>query len=142
MKRYALKASDITMVLLIFWSALYLWFNRPKNPDNYMVINQVHVADFERGVNPVVVYDREVKQEFIAEWVAKIYPINSDETVCQGSGRNHYKPGMKHKSVTLQWFLENDCFYELPRGDYHVKTTWLTGDNVLMSNVSNVFTVW
>lgn len=81
-------------------------------------VRTIDVASTPQGVDPVVVYDREIRKEFDGEWIVEVVRTNDKFTICTGSGKNHYEPKDKlpDAGVTLSWLVGKDC--KLPKGQY------------------------
>lgn len=105
-----------------------------------MVVNDTAVGD-----TPILVVERAINQEFVAEWTVTVRSVTNEGlvTVCHGRGRDHYSPGARLPSpMSLNWWIgNNNCHLTL--GRYRVDTSWeIIGEtNRIIRSNSNIFTV-
>lgn len=126
-------------------------------PSAWFQVHEVFVPDFTEGENPMILYDRIIREEFRGFFVVEVQRQLENGlwfADCSGSGVNDYTPedalpqaaDTPGNYVTLDWFINragSPCrpepgeyrlrtSYELSRPNWPVKTTL---------NISNVFTI-
>lgn len=119
----------------------------PENPNDWFVVKQIYVPDHKQGANPLVVYDRVVKQRFKAAWVVEVQTLGPNRkatNVCSGSGRSDYSPSetLPEIGVRWDWYIGKAC--NVPPGRYRLFTTWdieTPSGIVTLDVLSNVFEV-
>lgn len=143
MTRNALKVHDWFLIASAL-IALLMFFNRATerdlDPENFMVVNKIYIPDFYSWEDPVIVYDRTVVRDFVADWDVEVYQVGDKTHSCKGAGKaGEYKRGDDVSGNTLGWYVGKDCFYN--PGDYLARTRWTLGNGVVIHNTSNVFIV-
>jgi hypothetical protein len=116
------------------WAALiaagWLWVllqaSFHGDPDDWFVVGAIHVDDVELGQEPVVRYDRWIKQDFRGTWSVEINEVTSDgfQVVCSSTGGSNYKPtDVKPAAYPLAKFIGRACPLE-PGKSYSVDAIW------------------
>lgn len=122
-------------------------YTRSMLPNNrFMEIKTMIVNDTLVGDTPILVFERVINQEFVAEWTVTVRSVTNEGlvTVCHGRGRDHYSPaGRLPNPVSLNWWLGNNSC-RLPLGKYRIDTSWeIIGEtNRIIRAGSNIFTVY
>jgi hypothetical protein len=93
----------------------------------WLVVNEVYVPDFEEGKPPMVLYDREIHENFDAFWIVEVQRKTVGglwSSVCSGNGVNEYDPAevIPNNTVSWDWYINAKC--EVPPGTYRLKTTY------------------
>lgn len=90
---------------------------------DFFVVRNISVPDFIEDTDPMVVYDRTIKEVFNATWTLEVISTVPGENyaVCTGSGVNHYTPDkeLPKEGVRLSWLLGKDC--GLRAGQYTIQ---------------------
>ncbi len=149
-----MKHASTILAIIIGIGIVYAWdwFDRAARnaepPENWYVVRNIYVADFEEGnTQAPVIYDREIRRPFFGEWIVEIHPVGRQENACPGStGKSHYEPKdeLPASGVTLDWYLGKPC--ALRAGQYVMRTYWkIQAANYPQKEVtftSNVFSVY
>lgn len=98
--------------------------------DEWFEVTELFVPDHEQGENPLLAYDRVVKEEFRGFWVVEVKSRDAYETdgrfftACSGNGASDYGPDavIDPSKVTWSWFIGRSC--EVPPGVYRLEVTW------------------
>jgi hypothetical protein len=89
-------------------------------------MRNIAVPDFIEGTDPLITYAREIRKQFIAQWIVEVHPVGAKEnyTICTGSGINNYEPFevIPENGTTLSWFIGKQC--NLGPGKYILDATW------------------
>lgn len=98
--------------------------NRNKPIDEWFNIRQLEVAPITPlGSFPVVVFDRTVGQEFVADWSMEIQSVEGDEfkMFCRASGIKKYEVNevLNNQGELISWFTEN-----FPKCE-HIRIHWV-----------------
>jgi hypothetical protein len=93
----------------------------------YLEPIQLVVPDHVAGSNPVLFYDREIRQDFVGQWIVEMQRIQADGSpisICTGSGTNLYSPEktQPEEGTTLSWFMGKLC--AVPAGTYRLVANW------------------
>jgi hypothetical protein len=95
-------------------------------PEEWFVVRNVAVPDFIEGTDPLISYAREIRKQFVAQWIVEVHPVGVKDNfaICTGSGVNNYEPfeQMPENGVTLSWFIGKNC--NLKQGKYILDATW------------------
>ena len=113
-------------VFLAIWFGLSAKWKDAAPSTDFFEVNRLYVADFVQDDDPILSYDRTIKQKFFGTWAAEIYDAASKERTipaCFGDGSRIYNPGDEPPvPVTLKWFIDKDCHLE--PGQYIVEVVW------------------
>jgi hypothetical protein len=146
---------DLAYILVIGASLMWLTgqvqqYRRDTAPaSDYFVVNQIGIPNFTLGENPVVLYDREVKQAFSGSFTAEIQDAANLNVICPSTKTFNYDPAkqLPREGVTLSWLMYReplpDC--KPPVGTYRVEICWtinrIDAVPVRMCEHSNTFSV-
>jgi len=128
--------------------------NRNKPIDEWFNIRQLEVAPITPlGSFPVVVFDRTVGQEFVADWSMEIQSVEGDEfkMFCRASGIKKYEVNevLNNQGELISWFTENFPKCEHIKdtlGRYRIVVKWKMdrGNSYYdyeLEKISNVFEI-
>jgi hypothetical protein len=94
--------------------------------DHWFTVRSVTIPDFTVGTDPLIQYDRQIRQPFNGTWNVEIHPVGgeADYALCNGSGISFYEPKetLPKAGVTLSWFVGKEC--KLPEGQYIAQMHW------------------
>ena len=135
------------IIILVVGYGAIANFTRSIVPNShFMEIKTMIVNDTRTGVSPILVVERFIKQEFVAEWTVTVREVSDAglSVVCVGRGRSHYSPKtLLPNPISLDWWIgHNTC--NLTPGRYRLDTSWeIIGETnrVIRSN-SNIFQVY
>ena len=147
MKNYSYWLQGVLLAFLVWFGSIYAYDSyKSAIPVSDFFIAKVEIPDMKVGENPIIVYDRKIKKNFIGTFHAEIKSVENIITVCAGS-----VSGIKYDTtdkldpskVTLEWFLGKTC--NLSPGQYFIETTWtINNENwptKYYTNTSNIFEV-
>lgn len=139
-----------------FWSliivagfAVILWASTfYQDPDDWMVVEKVHVFDAVAGTSPNMEVNRKIVQPFRGTWLAEVNKRGQYgwTAVCSASGTNYYEPKDNlPDDIDLDWWTyPTKC--PLGPGEYRVETVWTIRVPHLypleVMNTSNEFRVY
>lgn len=121
----------VAMVLFSFgqWA---LWLYRSNLPVSNIFTASVAVPDFYSGDNPLVTYDREIKESFLGDFTVEVKGITTNTSECTGG-----LPGVAYdkgeltdpKITTLRWYVvphtgKGPCLENLKPGQYYLETNY------------------
>lgn len=110
--------------LLVVPQVQQYWYDAQPN-DDFLIVRSV--APTSGGLDEiVVVYDRAVKQPFIATYTVKVYSVNRDGNqiaVCVGSNTISYTPRDGQVVMKLEQFIGDEC--KLQSGTYFLEIIWV-----------------
>jgi len=113
-------------VFLVIWFGLSAKWKDAAPSTDFFEVNRLYVADFVQGDDPILSYDRTIKQKFFGTWAAEIYDATLKERTipaCFGDGSRIYDASDEPPiPVTLKWFIDKDCHLE--PGQYIVEVVW------------------
>ena len=139
-------AAIVGTIALIAWFSYSDAAKQAVPATDFFTVRELNIPDYVEGQDPVVVYDRTIKQEFLGTFVVEIHKADptANYAVCSNSAVRTYKTGEKRpETVTLKWFVDRDC--GLTPGQYVIETTWKIEaegyPDKEYSAVSNVFRV-
>lgn len=127
MKRFANFAVAALVVFPIFlvWDWMQERSRAAIPASEWFEVKQTFVPDHMAGEDPDVIYKRNIKKAFTADWFVAIYPASSpDEIACSGSARWRYRP-QKHppnSKMALSKYVGERC--NLPPDRYFGLTRW------------------
>lgn len=115
--------------------------------ETWLYIRNVAVPDHIEGENPVITYDRDIRRNVRASWVAEVHSVTPEGLflTCTGNGTNSYKVNerLPEAGVSLEWFMGKNC--DLKAGRYIIETEWFLHidgyPEKVTSFVSNPFSV-
>lgn len=106
-----------------------LWQEKSREltpADNWFVIRGVTIPDFVVGTDPVVQFNRVIRQPFDGSWSISIHQVGSDMDypICFNSSTNFYDatPGIPKTAIPLSIFMGKEC--ALPVGQYIAQINW------------------
>lgn len=144
----AVVGIGIAVALMVSTEGIRQWWRNSEPIENWVDMRSVFVPDHVINQEALVVYDRDIKKPFIADWTVKAVPIDESPTfICEASGKKDYVAGdtnLPDAGITLEYiFRAHPCKWE--PGDYLLKTTWIVKrpgyNDVLIRRNSNVFRV-
>jgi len=147
MKIYSHWLQGVLLAFLVWFGSIYAYDSYKSTiPASDFFTAKVEVPDMKVGDNSIIVYDREIKKDFIGTFHAEIKSVENIITVCDGDGS-----GIKYDSsdkldpskVTLEWFIGKKC--NLLPGQYYLETTWVINNEnwptKYYTSISNIFEV-
>jgi hypothetical protein len=144
-----LAVAIVIAIGVIYFSNLSIQQYRATIPPNaWIAINEVFVPDYAAGEDPLIIYDRTVRQNFSGLWVVEVQREEPDalfSPVCVGTGATNYSTDvvLPERRVALSWYIGKDC--NLKPGRYRLRSTWTIQmpdwPEKKTSNTSNIFTV-
>lgn len=114
----------------------------------WFVVNEVFVPDHEYGTNPLMVYDRSIKEDFRGFWIVEVQRLGREglwSNECSGSGTSDYDitDFIVGNQVKWGWFIGRPC--AVSPGDYRLRIGWtlrrLGWPEKELAAFSNTFTV-
>lgn len=114
----------------------------------WFVVNEIYVPDHGSGSNPLMIYDRVIRENFRGFWVVEVQSVNPNglfQNVCSGFGTNDYDTSeiIVDDKVRWVWFVGREC--AVPAGDYRLRVSYTLKKPGWPEKevwaVSNVFTV-
>ena len=125
---------ELAVAFIIMASALYVtdYIQQRSRADvpaaNWFTVNDIYIPDFKLGENPVMTYDRTIKEPFRGFWVIELERFLPDgRTVleCSGSGVNDYEVTdyIPENTVSFEWFIGKRCDL-IPPGSYRIRGSW------------------
>jgi len=113
-------------IFLAIWFGLSARWKDAAPSTDFFEVNRLSIPDFVQDENPILSYDRTIKQKFFGTWVVEIYDAKSVErsvAACYGDGSSIYDASDALPiPVTLKWFIDKDC--HLVPGQYIVEVVW------------------
>lgn len=115
---------------------------------SWFVVNEVFVPDHARGVNPDLVYDRLIRENFVAFWIVEVQKVSSEglfQTECSGFGTNEYNRDEVLENNLMSWvqLIGRECV--VPPGSYRLRISytmkrpgWPEKELLVISNLFNV----
>jgi len=150
-RQRALEAA-VAIVLaigVIYFSTLSVRQYRATVPPNaWIAINELFVPDHITGEDPLMIYDRTIRQNFSGMWVVEVQREEADalfSPICVGSGATNYSTDvvLPDRRVSLTWFVGKNCSME--PGRYRLRATWTIQipewPEKKSTATSNIFTV-
>lgn len=148
LRRMAEFATGLTVAGAIWfgWLAVDRWL-KYEIPVEAIFVAKVSVPDYVVGGNPVVVYSRDIKRDFIGAFSVEVKDLRR-VTKCSGTAS-----GIKYEQAetldptgkTLDWYIGTRCAGALPIGAYFLETTYTIQVEGLpvkyLTTTSNIFTV-
>lgn len=138
----------LALVLMFGTENLTQWHRNSLPIEDWVDVRSVFVPDHVVNQDALVVYDRDIKKPFIADWTVKAMPVEESPTfICEAAGKKDYVAGDKNlpdAGITLEYiFRAHPCKWE--PGDYILKTTWIIKrpgyEDVVLRRNSNVFKI-
>lgn len=150
--RNRLAEAAVAVVLaigVIYFSTLSVHQYRATVPPNsWIAVNELFVPDHEVNSDPLMIYDRTIRQNFSGMWVVEVQKEERDalfSPVCVGSGATNYSTDvvLPDRRVTLDWFIGKHC--NMTPGRYRLRATWTIQipdwPEKKLTATSNIFTV-
>lgn len=96
-------------------------------PNAWLAVAEIFVPDHEVAEDPMIIYDRIVRQDFPGMWVVEVQkqePGALFSPACVGSGVTEYRVDtvLPDRRVSLSWFVGKHCY--LRAGTYRIRATW------------------
>lgn len=96
-------------------------------PTAWFAVHEIFVPDHTMGSNPLVIYDRTIRQDFVAFWIVEVQRVTDDGLfahVCSGWGQSAYEQGeiIQEDRVTWEWLIGRPCVVE--PGEYRLRVSW------------------
>ena len=128
------RAMELTVALV----AVCVWFFLADLRDQrskaniasgtWFTVNKIFVPDMRVGDNPVITYDRKIREKFRGFWVTEVQRRDHSGAFileCTGSGINDYDPEdfIPNNEVRWEWYVGEKCGRMQP-GEYRIRTTW------------------
>lgn len=148
-------ASEFVVAFLLFYIVVDL-SNRFAEQQQAMVpadswfkVNEIFVPDHKSGSNPLMVYDRQIFENFRGFFIVEVQQQLANGlwfSACSGSGVSDYEisEAIPDSTVTWEWFVFRPC--PVPPGAYRLraswemrKSGWPTKETVSLSNVFKVY---
>lgn len=129
------RALEIT-VALSFTAAVFTIFGNAQDqsrravaPGSWFQVNDIFVPDMKAGDNPVMTYDRTIKENFRGFWITEVQRRDAGGAFtleCSGRGINDYEPQdyIPANQVRWKWYIGTDCGV-LPAGQYRLRSSWI-----------------
>lgn len=135
------------IVIVVLGYSSIVSFTRSIVPNShFMEIKTMIANDTRAGTSPILVVERSINNEFVAEWTVTVREVSEVglSVVCVGRGRSHMgSTTLLPNPVSLDWWIgHNTC--SLNPGRYRIDTSWeIIGETnrVIRSN-SNIFQVY
>lgn len=111
-------------------------------------VGEIYVPDHAAGSNPLMIYDRTIREGFTGFWIAEVQRVKANglfQHECSGFGTSQYSTDeiIENNEVTWEWFLGRPC--EVPPGRYRIRTSYTLKragwPEKEMTAISNIFTV-
>lgn len=124
----------VGLALLVYLSGSVAWyqytaFQSYAPATNWVEVTKFQIPYFKQGVNPVIDYQRTIKQTVSSSWTSEIRRLNEDDSytiICTNSGFSELDPGREAPPAgwTVGSFAGNDCVSELEPGLYRLHVVW------------------
>ena len=130
------RVIELTVALTMGSSLLYLIGNindqRKEGvaASNWFVVNKLYVPSWSVGEDPIITYDRTIKEPFRGFWVTEVQHQDEDtggfSLECSGSGINNYEAVdyIPNNQVMWSWYVGNKCS-NLSPGQYRLRSSWV-----------------
>jgi len=117
-------------------------------PSSWFVVHEVLVPDHTQGKNPDVIYDRLIREDFVAFWIVEVQQVSSDglfQTECSGFGTSEYNRDEVLENNLVSWakLIGRECV--VPPGSYRLRISytmkrqgWPEKELLVLSNLFNV----
>lgn len=117
----------IAIGVIYFTSLAQRQWRATVPPNTWIAVTEVFVPNHTEGDDPMIIYDRTVRQDFPGMWVAEIQreePGALFSPACVGSGVQEYRVEtvLPDRRVPLSWFMNREC--DLEPGRYRIRATW------------------
>lgn len=128
MKFFEVVVSGMLISLVI--SASQMVSQRQKDllpASSWFDVVEVFVPDHVAGSNPILTYDREIRETFTGFWIAEVQELTPNGRFrheCSGSGINVYEEDeiLIDDSVDWDWFIGNECAVD--PGTYRLRVNY------------------
>ena len=114
------------LLIVVGWLWLLIQSSFYGDPDDWFIVSQIHVDDIAPGTEPIIQYERTIKQEFRGTWTVELNEVTPGGfmVACSGSGSNNYKPtDRKPIDATLSYFIGKICPIEAGKV-YSINAIW------------------
>lgn len=129
------RALELTLAVCFLAGAFSLFSNLQMQrkeavaPALWFRVNDIFVPDMKTGDNPIITYDRTIRENFRGFWVTEVQRRDANGSwvlECSGSGINDYEiqdyiPG---NQVRFKWYVGDGCA-DLPAGQYRLRSSWI-----------------
>lgn len=144
-----LAVAIVIAIGIIYFSTMAVQQYRATIPPNaWIAISEIFVPDHKVGEDPLIIYDRTIRQDFTGMWVVEVQkeePGALFSPVCVGTGVTNYSTDvvLPERRVALSWYVGKNC--NLGPGRYRLRSTWTIQmpdwPEKKSTNTSNIFTV-
>ena len=113
-------------LIAVGWIWVLLESSLYGDPDDWFVVSAIHVDDIAPGTEPIIQYERTIKQEFRGTWTVELNEVTPGGLMvaCSGRGSNNYKPtDRKPINATLSYFIGKICPIEIGKS-YSIDAIW------------------
>jgi hypothetical protein len=97
--------------------------------ENWFTVNKLYVPNTTAGEDPIITYDRTIKEPFRGFWVTEVQRLDESSGAftleCSGSGINDYEivDYIPNNQVRWSWYVGNKCSNLTP-GQYRLRSSW------------------
>lgn len=114
----------------------------------WLVINEIYVPDHRQGENPLLIYDRLIREDFTGFWIVEVQRVQPDglfQHECAGFGTSQYSTDevIADNTVSWYWLIGRPC--AVPPGDYRLRISytmkrpgWPEKEAIAFSNIFRV----
>lgn len=128
-----LRLAEISVALVVVWLVIQIsgFVQNARremvSPSAWFEVREIFVPDHVEGSNPLLIYDRVIREEFRGFWVVEVQRREADgltHMVCSGSGVNDYEPEdtIPDSRVAWDWFIGRPCI--IPPGPYRLRVSY------------------
>ena len=151
-----MKLSDIVgqfvagmSLVLLMWISMGYGIDQYRRhvPASEFFVASVMVPDFNIIENPLIIYNRTIKADFIGSYHVEVKGIDGT-TVCRGGDdgiRYAVFEELMVKNATFDWYIGEECRPSMESGQYFLETTYtinLDGyPTKYMTTISNIFEI-
>lgn len=121
-------AAALLFIIISATSSITMRLRADVAASNWFTVNEIYVPDFKIGEDPLLTYDRSIKEPFLGFWVIEVERDVGEgkfQLECTGSGVNDYQVAdyIPKNQVTWSWFIGRRC-EQVPPGDYRIRASW------------------
>lgn len=118
--------SVIALILFFAFSFGLAMYRDYVPTTDWFDAQELVVPDFNVGIDPVIAYNRIIKQDVQGTWIVDVQKITEKGLVssCIGKGEALYstKKVLPLEGITLEWLVGKEC--HLNEGTYQVEVKW------------------
>ncbi|MCZ4273222.1 hypothetical protein [Maritalea porphyrae] len=128
-----ISMTAVFILMLVGFDAGWRQYSAMVPAEDWLSIGDIHVSDSYEGVCPSMTVDRDIRQDFFANWRVeaerKVGALYVFRRIANGS--NSYStdavlpPNLDLGWWTLDVFCNKDGKIMLPSGVYRINTTWI-----------------